>query len=73
MSEYRNIVESGRVPGKGGFHASAEKLSGRVRKYGRISVSTRKLFNPGEYWEMVESVRVPKNCSDEYRKLVESV
>ena len=70
---YRKIVESGRVPGKGGIHASTEKLSGRVPKNGRISVSTRILLNPGEYREKVESVRVPKNCPDEYPKMVELV
>ena len=36
------MVESGRVPGKGRFHASIEKLSRRVPKEGRISVSTEK-------------------------------
>ena len=59
MSEYWNIVESGRVPVKGGIHASAEKLSGPVRKNGRMSVSTATLLNPGEYRQKVESVRVP--------------
>ena len=32
-----------------------------------------KLQNPGEYREKVESVRESKNCSDEYRKSVQSV
>ena len=47
--------------------------SGRVPKNGRISVSTEKLYNPGEYGEKVEYVRVPKNCLGESRKRVESV
>ena len=67
------MVESGRVPGKGRINASSEKLSGRVPKNGRISVSTGKWLNPGEYLEKVESVRGLKNCSDEYRRMVESV
>ena len=67
------MVESGRVQGKGRIRSSTEKLSGRVPKNNRISVSTGKLENPGEYWEKVESVRVPKNCSDEYLKMLESV
>ena len=71
--EYRNNVESRLVPAKAGIRASTEKLSGRVRKNGRISVSTEKLLNPGEYRQKVESVRVPKNCLDQYEKMVESV
>ena len=62
--EFREMVESVRV---------TEKLSGLVRKNGRISVSTRKLLNPDRYREKVESVRVPKNCPDQYGKMVESV
>ena len=71
--KYRKIVESGRVPGKGRIRASTEKLFGRVPKNGRISVSIGKLWNHSEYWEKIESVRVPKNYPDEYRKMVESV
>ena len=67
------MVESGRVSGKYRIRTSTEKLSGRLPKYGRISVSTAKWTNPGEYRENVESVRVLKNCSDGYRKMVESV
>ena len=67
------MVESGRVPGKGRIHAIIEKMSGRVSEKGRISVSTRFWWNPSEYQEKIESVRVPKNCPDEYRKMVESV
>ena len=56
-------------------------MSGPVRKNGRISVSTEKLLNSGEYREKVESVRVPKTVwtstkkwwnQCEYRKIVES-
>ena len=39
----------------------------------RIVVSTGKLLNPDEYREKVEYVRVPENCPDEFRKMVESV
>ena len=39
--EYRKLVESGRVPGKGRIRATIEKLSGRVSEKGRIRVSTR--------------------------------
>ena len=54
------MVESGRVSGKGRIRASTEKLSARVPKNGRISVSTAKWKNRGEYWEKVEVVRVLK-------------
>ena len=67
------MVESGGVSGKGRIRASIEKLSGRVLKKGRISVSTGKWLNPGQYQEKVESERVSNNCPDEYRKMVESV
>ena len=40
--EYRKMVESGRVPGKGRICSSIEKLSGRVPKKGRMSVWTEK-------------------------------
>ena len=66
------MVESGRVQGKGRIRASIEKLSGRVPKNGRIGVSTRKWYNTGKYRKKVESVRGPKNCSNEYRKIVQS-
>ena len=65
------MVESERVPGKGRNRATTEKLSVRVTKNGRISVSTGKWYNPGEYREKVESVLVPKTCPDEYQKIVE--
>ena len=45
----------------------------RVPKNARMSVSTKKLFNPGEYQEKVESLRVPKNYLDEYRQMIDSV
>ena len=64
--------ESGRLSGKGRIRASNEKHCEQVPKNGRIRVSTGKLLNPGEYREKVESVRVPRNFSDEYRKMVES-
>ena len=67
------MVESGWVPGKDRIRASIEKLSGREREKGWISVSTEKWKNPGEYREIVESVRVSKKCPDEYEKMVESV
>ena len=67
------MVESGRVPGKGRIRATNQKLAGRVSKNGRFGVSTRNWYNPGEYREKVDSVRVPKNCPDEYRKRLESV
>ena len=62
------MVESGRVPGKGRIRASIEKLSRRLPKKGRINVSTEKWKNPGDYRDKGESVRVSKNCPDEYKK-----
>ena len=67
------MVESGRIPGRDRFRASTEKLSERVLDKGRMSISTQKWLNPGEYREKVESVRVPKNCPDEDLTRVESV
>ena len=67
------MEESRRVPGKRGIRASTEKLSVRVPKNGRISVSTVKLYNSGEYREKVEFVRVPKNNPDDYPSMVESM
>ena len=55
------------------MRASIEKMFGWVPKKGPINVSTEKWKNPGEYQEKVESVRVSKNCSDEYPKKVQSV
>ena len=69
--EYRKIVESGRVPTKDVIRASTEKLPGPKRKNGRISMSIEKLFNPGDYREKGESIRVPKNCPDQYVKMAE--
>ena len=71
--ECRKIVESGPVSAKGGIRASTEKLSGPVRKNGRINGSAEKLLNPCQYRQKVESVRVPKNCQDQFGKMVESV
>ena len=65
------MVEPGRVPGKGRIRANTEKLSGRVPKNVIISVNTGKWSNTGEYCEKVESVRIPKNCPDEYLKTLE--
>ena len=76
------MVEFGLVPEKARIRASIEKGSGRVpwkvvstpeSENGRISVSTEKCKNPGEYREKVESEKVSKNFSDKYRKWVESV
>ena len=67
------MVKSERVSGKGRIRATIDKLSGRVSEKGRISVSTGNWYNLGEYWEKVESVRVPKIYPDEYQKRVESV
>ena len=51
--EYRKMVESGRVPGKGRIRASIEKVSRRVPKKGS---------NQCKYRKMVESSRVPGKC-----------
>ena len=67
------MVEYGRVPGKGRIRAIIEKLSRRVPKNGRIYMSTEKWYNMGEYREKVESVRVAKNCPDDFQKMVEFV
>ena len=56
------MVESERLLEKGKIHAITKQLSGRVSEKGRISVSTGKWWNPGEYQEKVESERVTKNC-----------
>ena len=49
-----------------------EKLSRRVPEKGRICVSTEKWWNPGEYREKLESIRVSKNFPGEYQKMVKS-
>ena len=67
------MVESRRLLERGGIRASTEKHSGRVPQKVRISVSTKKFWNLAEYREKVESVRVQKNCPDEYLKRVESM
>ena len=67
------MVEFVRVPRKGRIPTTIEKLFGWVPEKGPINVSTEKWKNPGEYQEKVESVRVSKNCSDEYRKSLQSV
>ena len=63
------MLESVRVPGKGRTPTSIEKLFGWVLEKGPINVSTEKKKNPGEYQEKVESVRLSKNSTDEYRKV----
>ena len=55
------MVESNRVSGKCRIRMSIEKVCRRVREKGRMSVSTEKWKNPGEYREKIESVRVPGN------------
>ena len=67
------MVESEGVPGKGRIPAITEKLSGRVPERGRISVSTEKWQNSSEYRENVEFVRLSKNCTDEYHKMIDSM
>ena len=67
------MEESKWVPGKSTIRGSIEKLFGWVPEKGLINVSTEKWKNPSEYQEKVESVRVSKNCSDDYRKSVQSV
>ena len=57
------MVESNRVSGKCRIRMSIEKVCRRVREKGRMSVSTEKWKNPGEYREKVESVRVSKKLS----------
>ena len=73
LCEYRKMGESGRVPGKGRIRASIENLSRRGPENGEICVSIENWYNPGEYREKVESMRVSKNGPDEYRKRVGSV
>ena len=51
--EYRKMVESVQVPGKGRIRASIEKLFRWVLEKGPINVSTEKWKNPGEYHEKV--------------------
>ena len=51
--EYRKMVESGRVPGKGRIRTSIEKS---------VSANTEKASNESEYQKMVESKRLPGKC-----------
>ena len=67
------MVESVRVLGKCRIGARTQIFSRRVPEKGRISVSTKKLYNPSEYGEKVEAVRVLRNFHDEYLKSIESV
>ena len=64
---------SARVWEEGTISWSTEKLSGRVSEEGTISLRTEKWYNPGDYREKVDSVRVSKNCPDECLNKVESV
>ena len=77
---YRKRVESVWVPkycwiratsGESWNPCEYRKRSGPIRKNGWISVRTEKLFNPGDYRQKLESVRVPKNCPDQFEKMVE--
>ena len=52
------MVESGEVLGQGRIDTSIEKLSPRVPEKGRIYVTAEKWYNPGEYLEKLEFVRV---------------
>ena len=67
------MEESGRVRGKGRIRSSIKKVSRRVPEKARMSVSTEKWKNPGEYLEKVESMQLLKNYLDEFRKRLESV
>ena len=67
------MVESVQVPGKGRIRASIEKLFKWVPEKGPINVCTEKWKNPGDYKKKVESVQVSKNCSNEYKKRVQSM
>ena len=66
------MLKSKRVTAKDGIRASTGKLSVRVRKNGRISVSTEKLLNPGEYRKTVLTSSETWFNQYEYRKIVES-
>ena len=66
------MIEFRRLSGKWRIRASTEKLFEPVPKNGRIRVSIRKWENPGDYFEKVEFVRVPRNFPGEYQKMVES-
>ena len=65
------MIESGRVPGKGRIHASTEKLSEQIPNNGRFTISTGKWKDSGQNRDKAESVRVPKICPNEYRKMEE--
>ena len=75
--QYRKMVESVWAPQNCWIRATTckrwnpcecRKTVRTSTKNGRISVSTTKLLNPGDYLQKVESVRVPKNCPDQYEK-----
>ena len=53
QSEYRKMVESVQVPGKGRILASIEKLFRWVLEKRPINMTTEKWNNPSEYHEKV--------------------
>ena len=67
------MVNPGEYRENGRIRATIETLSARVSRKGRISVSTEKWENTGEYREKLESVPLLENCPDEFRKRIESV
>ena len=67
------MVESGRVPGKGRIRASTGKRQNPCEFQKTFPYSTEKGSTLLEYRKKVESVRVSRNCPDEYRNRVESV
>ena len=66
------MAESGGLSGSGRIRATTEKLTGRVSEKRKIRVKTDKWQNLGDYWDQVESVRVPKNRPIGYGKKLES-
>ena len=64
--------ESEGLPGSGRILVTTEKLTGQVSEKGKIRVKTDKWQNLGDYWDQVESVRVPKNRPIGYGKKLES-
>ena len=66
--EYRKRVESVRVTKHGRIRASTGKSYNPSEYRKTVRVSTGKGLNLCEYRQMVESVRVSKNCPGEYWK-----
>ena len=73
LCEYRKMVGSRRVSGKGRIRTIIEIQCRRVPEKGQICVTIGKWKNPGDYRDKEESVRVSKNYSGEYPKRVQSV